>query len=225
MKFKLKNHVSPKVPTLNKVLQSQFGFSITDLDAALQGDQGKLKSIGEAARQGRITAEFMPLLEQACSNIIEGTAAYNVGTAKILAKGAKAAIQIDKASTQAILANQKYINDKAELKLDSQNQWKAEQARHQYQIDYIGLKSYIDFYITGVDNNARLIEQNNRPEIKQVGEDERYETLVAKELLTNGDAARTDLITRREYMTNSSSNRNESGFMRTIRQIKGALGF
>lgn len=224
MKFKLKNHISPKVPTLNKVLQSQFGFSISDLDAALQGDQGKLKSIGEAARQGRITAEFMPLLEQACGNIIEGTAAYNVGTAKILAKGAKAAIQIDKASAQVILANQKYINDKAELKLDSQNQWKAEQARHQYQIDYIGLKSYIDFYITGVDNNARLLEQNNRPEIKQVVEDERYETLVAKELLSNGEAARTDLITRREYV-NSDSRRNESGFMRTIRQIKGALGF
>lgn len=224
MKFKLKNHVSPKVPTLNKVLESKFGFSIADLDAALQGDQGKLKAIGEAARQGRITAEFMPLLEQACSNIIEGTAAYNVGTAKILAKGAKAAIQIDKASAQTILANQKYINEKAELKLDSQNQWKAEQARHQYQIDYIGLKSYIDFYITGVDNNARLIEQNNRPEIKQIAEDERYETLVAKELLSNGDAARTDLITRREYVT-SDRNTNESGFMRTIRQIKGALGF
>ena len=224
MKFKLKNHVSPKVPTLNKVLESKFGFSIADLDAALQGDQGKLKAIGEAARQGRITTEFMPLLEQACSNIIEGTAAYNVGTSKILAKGAKAAVQIGKAAAQVILANQKYINEKAELKLDSQNQWKAEQARHQYQIDYIGLKSYIDFYITGVDNNARMIEQNNRPEIKQIAEDERYETLVAKELLSNGDAARTDLITRREYVT-SNRNTNESGFMRTIRQIKGALGF
>lgn len=221
-KFNLKNHVSPKVPTLNKVLESKFGFSITDLDAALKGDQKKLQFIGEAARQGRITAEFMPLLEQACSDIIEGTTAYNVGTSKLLVKGAKAGIQIDKATAQAILANQKYINDKAELKLDAKNQWNAEAIRHQYQIDYIGLKSYIDFYLTTVDQNARLIDQNNRPVIKQVAEDERYETLVAKELLANGDAARTDLITRREYVETQPK---ESGFARTIRQIKGALGF
>lgn len=222
MKFTLKNHVSPKVPTLNKVLESKFGFSISDLDSALKGDQKKLQSIGEAARQGRITAEFMPLLEQACSDIIEGTTAYNVSTSKLLTKGAKAGVQIDKATAQALLANQKYINDKAELKLDATSQWKAEAIRHQYAIDYIGLKSYIDYYMAGVDQNARLIDQNNRPIIKQVAEDERYETLVAKELLANGEAARVDLINRREYV---ASRPKESGFARTIQQIKGALGF
>ena len=221
--FKLKNHVSSKVPTLNKVLESKFGFSINDLESALKGDTKKLQSIGEAARQGRITAEFMPLLEEACGQIIEGTAAYNVGTSKILAKGAKAGIQIDKAVAQALLANQKYLHDKEELRLESRNQWNAEQVRHQYQIDYIGLKSYIDLCLSSVDSNARLLDQNNRPIIKQVGEDERYETLVAKELLSNGDAARPDLITRREYVT--SQPKKESGFGRTIRQIKGALGF
>lgn len=223
MKLKLKNHVSGKVPTLNKVLESKFGFSIADLDSALQGDSKKLKAIGEAARQGRITAEFMPLLEQACGEIIEGTAAYNVSTSNILSKGAKAAVQIDKSVAKALLANQKHINDKAELKLDASNQWKAEAVRHQYAIDYIGLKSYIDFYLGSVDQNARLIDQNNRPIIKQVAEDERYETLVAKDLLANGESARPDLITRREYA--ASQPRKESGFAQTFRQIRGALGF
>lgn len=220
-RFTLKNHISAKVPTLNKVLESKFGFSISDLDSALQGDQKRLKQIGEAARQGRIAAEFMPLLEQACSQIIEGTAAYNVGASKILAKSAKAAVQIDKASAQAILANHKYVNENDELKLDAKNQWTAEAARHQYQIDYIGLKSYIDLYMSGVDSNARLLEQNNRPKIRQVAEDERYETLVAKELLANGGNSRVDLINRREY----APSQRESGFVRTIRQIKCALGF
>lgn len=222
MKFKLKNHVSSKVPTLNKVLESKFGFSIADLDSALQGDAKKLQAIGEAARQGRITAEFMPLLEQACGEIIEGTAAYNASTSNILTKGAKAAVQIDKAVAKALLGNQKYIHEKTELKLDSSNQWKAEAIRHQYAIDYVELKSYIDFYLGNVDQNARLIDQNNRPIIKQVAEDERYETLVAKELLANGESARPDLITRREYAVNQPK---ESGFAQTFRQIRGALGF
>lgn len=221
--FTLKSHVSPHTKTINKVLQTKFGFSLGDLETALGGNQAQLKEIGEAARQGKLTAELMPLLEQAYSHIIEGTTAYNTSVGRILKQSASSAIQIDKATSQAVLANQKYINQRKELKGDFIQQRDAETARHAYAIDYAQLKAYIDTYLVGVDREALSLQQANRPELKQLEENQRYELAASKHLLEKGDSARLDLMPKRNYMGEGTP--KNPGIMHRINQVKEALGF
>ncbi|NER27254.1 MAG: hypothetical protein F6J89_06350 [Symploca sp. SIO1C4] len=221
--FTLKKHVSPHTKTINKALQSKFGFGLGDLDAALSGNQTKLKQIGEAARQGKLTAELMPLLEQAYSQIIEGTTAYNTSVDRILKQGASSAISIDKAISQAVLANQKYINQRKEIKGDFIQQRDAETARHKYAIDYAQLKAYIDTYLVGVDREAQILQQANRPELKQIEENQRYELAAIKHLLKKGEKARLNLIPKRNYVREKAP--RKPGIVRRINQVKEALGF
>lgn len=225
-KSHIKNHVASHGKSIAGVLSSRFGFGLADLDAALSGDRGKLQEIGEAARQGKLTAELMPLLEQAYSHVIEGTTAYNTATARILKQAGKSSVAIDKAIGQTALANQNYINSRREIKQEFIQGREAENNRHKYAMDYTQLKAYIDQYLIGVDHQGRMIDQANRSEIKQIGEDLKYEQTLAKHLIENGEEARPDLIPHREYVpAGSSSNSQKRGFAHRISQVRAAFGF
>jgi hypothetical protein len=229
-KFKIKNHVSKKAKRISGMLKGKFGLDLSDLDRALQGDKRALEAIGEAARQGKQIQELMPLLEEAYGNLIKGTETYNKGVSNILKQGANSAINIDKATGQASLANTKYGNQRKEIKAEYIGAARAELQRHNYAINYTQLKSYIDFYMAGVDGDARLIEQTNRPELRQIEEDKRFEMNTAKHLLQNGSEARLDLLPAREYIPSDSSPNTPKveqakGIMQSLGRIVSALGF
>lgn len=223
MTLKLKNHVQKKGKRISTVLKSKYGFDLTDLNAALMGDQAKLKAIGEAAKQGQHVQEFMPLLKEAYQHIIKGTEVYNTGIADILKAGANSAITIDKATAQTMLANQKYGNQRKELAADFATAKQAESLRHSYAIDYVQLKSYIDQYITVVDNDARLLDQTNRPQIKQIEEDKRFDITAAKHLLANGEASNLELLPHKIYVGQETEQR--PGITGILNKVKAALGF
>jgi hypothetical protein len=229
-KFTIKNHVGLKAKRISGMLKGKFGLDLGILDKALQGDKDALKTIGEAARQGQQIQELMPLLEEAYVNLIRGTEIYNKGISNILKQGASSAINIDKATSQSALANQKYGNQRKEVKAEFIAAAKSELQRHQYAINYAQLKSYIDLYMAGVDGDAKLLEQTNRPQIKQLEEDKRFELAAAKHLLQNGENQRLDLLPSREYIpSNSAPNtpRVEAsrGVMQSLGRIISALGF
>ncbi len=229
-KFTIKNHVGLKAKRISGMLKGKFGLDLGILDKALQGDKDALKTIGEAARQGQQIQELMPLLEEAYINLIRGTETYNKGVANILKQGASSAINIDKATSQAALVNQKYGNQRKEVKAEFIAAAKSEFQRHQYAINYAQLRSYIDLYLAGIDGDAKLLEQTNRPKIKQIEEDKRFELAAAKHLLQNGENQRLDLLSSREYIpSNSSPNtpRVEAsrGIMQSLGRIVSALGF
>ena len=221
--LKLSNHISPQGKTIQAALKSKFGFSLEELNSALMGDTAQLQKIGEAARQGKITAEVMPLLSEAYSNIINGTTAYNTGIAKLLKQGASSAIAIDKAVAQTALANQKYVHQRKEIKTDYALQRQAETKRHEYALDFVQLKAYIDTHLAGVDRQAQTLQQNNRPQLKQVEENQRYELAATKELLTKGNSARLDLLPQKDYT--HSWQPKDFGMMRKIQNLRNALGF
>ena len=226
-KFPIKNHVSKKGKRISQVLKGKFGFGLDTLDKALQGDQAALQSIGEAARQGRQVQELMPLLTEAYTTLIKGTEEYNKGIATILKQGATSAINIDKAASQTMLANQKYVNQRKELAAEFGNAKEAEKVRHQYAINYIQLKAYIDTYLTKVDNDAKLIDQSNRPEVKQLEENNRYELAAAKHLIQHGNNARLDLLPQREYLPidgGQSTRKPSRGVMESVGRILSAFG-
>lgn len=223
MTLKLKNHVQKKGKRISTVLKSKYGFDLTDLNAALMGDQAKLKAIGEAAKQGQHVQEFMPLLKEAYQHIIKGTEVYNTGIADILKAGANSAITIDKATAQTMLANQKYVHQRKELAADFATAKQAESLRHSYAIDYVQLKSYIDQYITVVDNDARLLDQTNRPQIKQIDEDKRFDITAAKHLLANGEASNLELLPHKNYVGQKTE--EQTGFIGALNKVKAALGF
>lgn len=222
--LKIKNHVTKKSQRISGLLKGKFGFDLATVNKALIGDQTALKSIGEAARQGQQVLELMPLLREACITIEKATEEYNKGISDIVRQGATSAINTDKAIMQAMLANQKYGHQRKELAAEFATSKSIETTRHQYAINYIQLKAYIDQYMMKVDGNAKLLDQSNRPELKQMDEDSRYNSTVAKHLLIHGENSQIDLIPRREYATVSETNSNGKNTVMTFKQ-KLSQGF
>lgn len=230
MSFKIKNHITPNAKTIAGILQKTYGLDLSDLDKALQGDKQALKAIGEAGRQGRQIQELMPLLLEAYGHLIKGTEEYNKGVSGILKQGASSAISIDKAGIQAELANKKYRNQRTESAAELIAGREAENTRHEYAINYIQLKAYIDQYITTVDGDGRILDQTNRPQLRQIQEDTKFELNAAKALLSEGENARLEFIPRREYVPTESSPKTpkveqSKGIMQSLGRIVSALGF
>ena len=223
--LKLKNHVTggviPKSRRINQVLKTKFGVSLDDFTNAMMGDVASTQKIGEMARQGRLSAEFAPKIAQAYHEIINGSTAYNKAISEVLVNAGKSAIEIDKAVMNATLANSQYGHKRSELAAEFVNARHTENQRHNYQMNYTKIKGYIDAYLVGVDNQATLIDQKNRPEIKQLSANEAHQTKLMNEALNRGDDARFDLITQKNYQPSTVRGVLAEKFV----AIKSALGF
>jgi hypothetical protein len=213
---KLKNHILPKGKLLTQVLGKKFGVTLSDFDKAMGGDIQAAQKIGELARQGRLSQELAPKLAQAYLEIINGSEAYNKATADILLQAGKSAIAIDKAGSQVMLGQQKYVHSRQELAQEFVIGKKSENSRHTYQMNYTQIKAYVDVHLTEVDRQTAIFEQSNRPETKQIAADEQYQTKTMNEALNKGETARYDLIPEKNYRT---------GIMEKIAEIRSALGF
>jgi hypothetical protein len=220
-KLQLKNHITPKAKRINQVIQSKFGVTLDDFTSAMMGDATSAKKIGELARQGRLSAELAPKLAEAYHAIINGSTAYNKAISEVLVNAGKSAIEIDKATMQATGANTQYGHKRSELAAEFVNSRNTENQRHSYQMNYTQIKGYIDAYLVGIDNRSTLIEQSNRPELKQIAADESYETKVINHVLSAGDNARIDLIPHKQYQPTKVREVLAEKFT----AIKSALGF
>jgi hypothetical protein len=213
---KLKNHILPKGKQLATTLDRKFGVSLADFDKAINGDIQAAQKIGELARQGRLSQELAPKLAQAYLEIINGSEAYNRATADILLQAGKSAIAIDKAGSQVMLGQQKFIHQRQELAQEFVLGKNTENSRHAYQMNFTQIKGYVDAHLVEVDRQSAILEQSNRPEIKQIAADEQYQTKAMNEALNKGETARYDLIPEKNYRT---------GIMGKIQEIRSALGF
>ena len=213
---KLRNHILPKGKLITQVLGKKFGVTLSDFDKAMGGDIAAAQKIGELARQGRLSQELAPRLAQAYIEIINGSEAYNKATADILLQAGKSAIAIDKAGSQVMLGQQKYVHSRQELAQEFVIGKKSENSRHTYQMNYTQIKAYVDVHLTEVDRQTAIFEQSNRPETKQIAADEQYQTKTMNEALNKGETARYDLIPEKNYRT---------GIMEKIAEIRSALGF
>lgn len=213
---KLRNHILPKGKLITQVLGKKFGVTLSDFDKAMGGDIAAAQKIGELARQGRLSQELAPRLAQAYIEIINGSEAYNKATADILLQAGKSAIAIDKAGSQVMLGQQKYVHSRQELAQEFVIGKKSENSRHTYQMNYTQIKAYVDVHLTEVDRQTAIFEQSNRPETKQIAADEQYQTKTMNEALNKGETARYDLIPEKNYRT---------GIMGKIAEIRSALGF
>lgn len=213
---KLRNHILPKGKLLTQVLGKKFGVTLSDFDKAMGGDIQAAQKIGELARQGRLSSDLAPKLAQAYLEIINGSEAYNKATADILLQAGKSAIAIDKAGSQVMLGQQKYVHSRQELAQEFVIGKNSGKSRHAYQMNYTQIKAYVDVHLTEVDRQTAILEQSNRPEIKQVAADEQYQTKTMNEALSKGATARYDLIPEKNYRT---------GMMGKIAEIRSALGF
>jgi hypothetical protein len=213
---RLKNHILPKGKILSQTLDRKFGVTLADFDRAINGDIQAAQKIGELARQGRLSQELAPKLAQAYLEIINGSEAYNKATADILLQAGKSAIAIDKAGSQVMLGQQKYIHSRQELAQEFVIGKNAENVRHNYQMNYAQIKGYVDAHLVEIDQQTAILEQSNRPETKQIAANEAYQTKTMNEALNKGENARYDLIPEKDYRT---------GIAGKIAGIKAALGF
>jgi hypothetical protein len=77
------------------------------------------------------------------------------------------------------------------------------------------VKGYMDAFLIDVDRQTAVIEQSNRPELKQREADKQYQGKVVNEYLDNGNDARLDLIPQKNYR----------GIRGKLQEFMGALGF
>ena len=212
---RLKNHILPKSKVLAQTLDRKFGVSLADFDRAINGDVSAAQKIGELARQGRLSQELAPRLAQAYIEIINGSEAYNRATADILLQAGKSAIAIDKAGSQVMLGQQKFVHSRQELAQEFVIGKNSENSRHKYQMSFTQIRGYIDAHLVEVDRQSAILEQSNRPEIKQVVADEQYQQRTMNEALSKGENARIDLIPEKNYL----------GIKGKFKEFMGALGF
>jgi hypothetical protein len=215
-KTKLKNHILPKGKLLTQTLDRKFGVSLADFDKAINGDIQAAQKIGELARQGRLSQELAPKLAQAYIEIIGGSEVYNKATADILLQAGKSAIAIDKSASQVMLSQQKYIHQRQELSQEFVIGKNSENSRHAYQMNFTQIKGYVDAHLVEVDRQSAILEQSNRPEIKQISANEQYQQRTMNEALNKGETARYDLIPEKQYA---------GGFKAKLMEFKAALGF
>ena len=213
--LQLKNHAAPKGRRLQQALKTKFGVTLNDFDKACQGDLASAQKIGEMARQGARYKEFAPKIAELYSDIIEGTEAFNKAQADILQSAGKSAISIDKAAAKTQLANTKYSHERSELALDFHTQKQAENQRHQYSMNMAQVKGYIDAHLVSVDRQVAILEQTQRPEVKQILSDEQQQKREINEALDRGGTARFDLIPEKKY----------TGIKGKLLEMKAALGF
>ena len=212
---RLRNHILPKGKVLSQSLDRKFGVTLADFDRAIMGDVQAAQKIGELARQGRLSQELAPKLAQAYIEIINGSEAYNKATADILLQAGKSAIAIDKAGSQVMLGQQKYTHARHELSQEFVIGKNSENSRHAYQMNFTQIKGYVDAHLTEVDRQSAVLEQSNRPEIKQVAANEAYQQRTMNEALNKGENARYDLIPEKNYV----------GIRGKFKEFMGALGF
>ncbi|GBE95702.1 hypothetical protein [Nostoc cycadae] len=215
-KAKLKNHITSKGKRLGQALNSKFGVTLADFDAAMNGNIQVAQKIGELAKQGRLSSELAPRLAQAYIEIISGSEAYNKATADILLQAGRSAIAIDKSVSQVMIANSRYGHERKELASEFYNAKLAEDNRHIYQMNLSQVRGYLDAHLIEVDRNTAMTEQFNRPEIKQIAADEQLQQRQLNEALAKGDQARYDLIPEKKY---------GAGIKAKILEFKAALGF
>ena len=213
--LKIKNHIVPKGKALNSQLSSKFGITLADFEKACLGDLTAVQKIGELNRQSAFMKEYAPKLKDAYLQIIEGSTTYNLALADILKAAGSASLQIDKAANSTALADRKYVHQKTEISQQYLADKKSENQRHQYQINYQQIKGYMDAFLIDVDRNNAILEQSNRPEIKQIDADKTYQDRVINDYLDNGKDARIDLIPNKNYV----------GIKERFNQFKSALGF
>ena len=213
--IRIKNHVTPKGKALNSQLSSKFGITINDFQKACMGDLAAIQKIGELNKQAAFMKEYAPKLRDAYLQIIEGSATYNLALADILKAAGSASLQIDKAANSTALADRKYIHQKIEIGRQYITDKQAENARHSYQLNYQEVKGYLDAHLVNIDRQTAILEQSNRPELKQVEADKQYQGRVINEYLDNGNDARLDLIPQKNYR----------GIRGKIQEFMGALGF
>ena len=213
--MRIKNHVTPKGKALNSQLSAKFGITLADFEKACMGDLNSIQRIGELNKQAAFMTEYAPKLKDAYLTIIEGTETYNLALADILKASGNAALRITKAMDSTALADRKYVNGRVEQARQHLTDKQAENARHSYQMNYQEVKGYMDAFLVDVDRQTAVLEQSNRPELKQREADKQYQGKVANEYLDNGNDARLDLIPQKNYR----------GIRGKIQEFMGALGF
>lgn len=200
----LKDHVSKRGRKLENRFNRLYSVNMTDFESALTGSpeqmQAAMKKIGQVGRESKIVLEMLPQIKEHFANNIQATTQYNQAKADILKQTASSAIAIDRASMSTSLAEKQYGHKRSEMA----REWVAanalEEQRHQLEVNYIQLKAVVEKALGRVDGQARLIDQVNRPNMKQIDENLGYQQKTAKHLLSYGNASNTELLHRKEYV-------------------------
>ncbi len=197
--LQLKDHVSAKVPTISKAFSKYFGFGLDKVKKAVQGDSKAMEELGELGRQGRLIQVIAPRVAKSAIDAMKGTSAYNKALSDVAATGAKEGLAVDKSVSSAVVSELRYGHEILELATDLANKKTAEDLRHQYQINYLLVVGEVDKHLMGVDEQTRINQVTNKPDLKQLEIHESQQLMYAEHVLDNGELSRLDLLPFKSY--------------------------
>lgn len=230
----LKNHIKTRykedshgTTKIFELLESTYGFDLNTIDNAMKGEEASLKALGELGRQGRTTQELMPLVVENSLNAIRGTQVYNEGISKIAVEGAKSKTKIDKAGNNALLAAQQYTVDQTLLGVEYNHALESLNVKADQTLEYLNLKHYVSTYLQDIDHQYRMLNETQKPMIKQFNEDERWGMAIAQHYLQYGDKSNPELVPHKQYelVAETNSWNDFSGKLSSLgSMLKSALG-
>jgi hypothetical protein len=180
--MKIKNHMAKRGKRIQNMMGNTFGIDTAFLIKCWQ-----------------LITKLMPKIKDAALNTIQGTQDLNVGLAEVIKQAASSSIAIGKASSDVVLAQQRYQNEKQEIARGFTASKDIEALRHNQTIDYIRLNAWVEKNMMTVDGNVRLLETTNKPELRQIDADLARRDKVAEHLLKYGDVAQPQLIPTKNY--------------------------
>lgn len=198
-KMRLRNHVTPRSRQIQGELKGKFGLQFNELIRAMMGDEKAAKSLGEQARQGRLMSEFAPKVAERAKEVINGTQAFNEAVGQINIASGQSGSAIDRIADAAELANVQWIDNKSLRLLDKDNQEKLQKLKTKNATEYIKMKGLIDYAMTSIDDDYKLLSLELRPEMRQAQIDEAHTIEMANYNLEMGDKARADFKPKKNY--------------------------
>lgn len=200
----MKDHVTKRARRINTRIDKTYNLSISDFEQALFGSSEQMatacKKIGQVGRESQLVIEMLPQIKEHFLNNITATTQYNQAKADILKQSSNSLTTIDRAEMSTMLANQQYNNKRSAMAQEFTASKGLEKQRHELEVNYIRLKAIVEQALSRVDGQARLIEQVNKPQLKQIDENLNHQKKTVQHVLNYGNAEKVELLPTKNYL-------------------------
>jgi hypothetical protein len=200
----IKDHVTKRAKRINSRISKTYNLSITDFEQALFGSSEQMteacKKIGQVGRESQLVIEMLPQIKEHFLRNIAATTQYNQAKADILKQAGNSLTTIDRAEMSTMLASQQYNNKRSAMAQEFVASKGLEKQRHELEVNYIRLKAIVEQALGRVDGQAKLIEQVNRPQLKQIDENLNHQKSTVQHVLNYGNSEQRELLETKNYL-------------------------
>lgn len=219
-KFQVLNHVQAG-KDLADMMTKRLGFGLSDVHDCLKGNEQKIKELGNAAEQGRLITDNAEKIQNAVSEVINGTATLAQVKSNVLKEASKAGKIINKSLVDAYSANRDYAHQRDELALQFEQDNQHASTGHRQRMQRLRNSHNVRMYVGQIDNQYQVETTVNSLRFKQIQENQRYQRELSDHYLEAGSKAKPQYIAKKEYLTDDMA---DEGFVGKVKSLLNKVG-